>query len=333
MERDVAATLLPNAEELRETINRLIPRLETSLRHLLLEVWDNKDNKARAEKKLADIFANRGLPDSCVFAAHDAILNAALSQDEPGFERACLLFLQLPDQAPKAGLRVLGLSDDALSPAASEVLRRAYRDDSGLTDDLVAPGSGQTDQAKAMINRAREIMQEFAPDWAREFDLLVSQIYLATNRDPKKSGFGGATVFAAFGSILMNADKIDDLPATLMTLVHESSHAKLFLHHLDDPVILNDDCELYSSPLRSTPRPMEGIFHAAWVSARMVQAARCIIDSGYCGAEADELHRQSSQAATVYHDCATEIQRHARLTPLGQQLFDDAQRAMSDVRS
>ncbi|MBN8290546.1 hypothetical protein JI664_01075 [Rhodobacter sp. NTK016B] len=333
MERHVAATLLPNAEDLRETISRLISRLETSLRHLLLEVWDDKENKVRAEEKLEHIFASSGLPDSFVFAAHDAILNAALSQDEPGFERACLLFLQLPDQAPKAGLRVLGLSDDALSPAACEVLRRAYRDDAGLTDDLVAPGSGQTDQANSMINRAREIMQDFAPDWAREFDLLVSRIYLAANRDPKKSGFGGATVFAAFGSILLNADKIDGLPSTLMTLVHESSHAKLFLYHLDDPVILNEDNELYASPLRSTPRPMEGIFHAAWVSARMVQAARCLLDSGYSGPGADELRRRSRQAAIVYRDCATEIQRHARLTPLGQQLFDDAQTVMSDVPS
>lgn len=332
METQFGTTLLPNADDVRETITRLIDRLETSLRHLLLEVWDSPEDNARAEEKLKRIFSGQGHPDSCIYAAHDAMLNAALSQDEPGFERACLEFLQLPDQVQASGLRVRGLSEKELGPTACDLLRRAYCDDAGLTADLRAPGVEGTKQAVAKINLAREMLQTYAPDWAREFDLLAPQIYLAVNEDPTKNGFGGATVFAAFGSILVNSDKIDRLPTVLMTLVHESSHAKLFLYHLDDPVLLNKDTERYTSPLRSSPRPMEGIFHAAWVSARMVQSATCILDNGFCGPDAEELRRQSTQASIIYQDCATEIQRHARMTPLGRQLFDDAQRAMSDVR-
>lgn len=333
MEIQFRTTLHPDADDLRETITRLIDRLETSFRHLLLEVWDSPENKAKAEEKLKRIFSGQGRPDSRIFAAHDAMVNAALSQDEPGFDKTCLQFLQLPDEVEATGLRVRGLSEIELGSTACDLLRRAYCDDVGLTTDLLAPGAEAKKQAAAKINQAINMMEKYAPDWAGEFDLLAPQVYLATNRDPKKSGFGGATVFAAFGSILMNFNKIDILPRVLMTLVHESSHAKLFLYHLDDPVILNEDTELFSSPLRSAPRPMEGIFHAAWVSARMVQSANCILDNGLCGPDAKELRRQSSQAAIVYQDCATQIEQHARLTPLGQRLFDDAQRAMSDVRS
>ncbi|ANP35561.1 hypothetical protein JL2886_00634 [Phaeobacter gallaeciensis] len=333
MEIQFGTTFFPNADDLRETITRLFCRLETSLQHLLLEVWDAPENTARAEEKLKRIFSDHGRPDSLVFAAHDAMLNAALAQDESSFEQACLQFLQLPDPVQATGLRVLGLSKEELGLSACNLLRRVFRDDAGLTSDLSAPGAKAKKQAAAKINLAINMLDQYAPDWAKEFDLLVTQVYLGVNRDPKKSGFGGATVFAAFGSILVNSDQIDILPTVLMTLVHESSHAKLFLYHLDDPVILNEDNELFSSPLRSTPRPMEGIFHAAWVSARMVQSARAMLDNGFCGPDAEELRRQSRQAAIIFRDCATQVEQHARLTPLGHRLFDDAQRAMSDACS
>lgn len=65
----------------------------------------------------------------------------------------------------------------------------------------------------------------------------------------------------------------------------------------------------------------------------MVQSARAMLDNGFCGPDAEELRRQSGQAAIIFRDCATQVEQHARLTPLGQRLFDDAQRAMSDACS
>ena len=95
-------------------------------------------------------------------------------------------------------------------------------------------------------------MEEFAPEWAKEFELLVSQILLAENSDPTKNGFGGASVFSAFGSLLINPKSNKDTATVFMTLIHESSHSRLFLHHLNDPIILKQKngfvelCNLFS---------------------------------------------------------------------------------------
>ncbi len=55
----------------------------------------------------------------------------------------------------------------------------------------------------------------------------------------------------------------------MAALLHETAHQLLFGLSLDQPVVENDVEERYASPLRPDPRPMDGIFHATFVCARM----------------------------------------------------------------
>lgn len=56
------------------------------------------------------------------------------------------------------------------------------------------------------------------------------------------------------------------------TLAHEGSHSFLFGLTMEEPLVRNPDDELFPSPLRQDRRPMDGIYHATYVSARMYYA-------------------------------------------------------------
>ena len=77
--------------------------------------------------------------------------------------------------------------------------------------------------------------------------------------------------------------------------------------------------ELYHSPLRSDPRPLDGIFHATYVSARTHYAHRKLLESGVLSAAEEDAVEQAliaSQAA--FRDGLRTLEEHASLTGLGQ---------------
>lgn len=84
-----------------------------------------------------------------------------------------------------------------------------------------------------------------------------------------------------FGAIYMRLPFTEEDPETffLDTLVHETSHLHLFAIIDRNILILNDEQDLYSSPLKKDKRPMVGVFHAVFVLARMVRILR-----RYCNA-------------------------------------------------
>ena len=76
---------------------------------------------------------------------------------------------------------------------------------------------------------------------------------------------------------------------------------------------------------------MEGIFHALWVSARMVVAAEAVINVENPPPWSDQLVQKQSNARTAFLDCAKTVAKHAELTELGQTLYSDAQEAIDAI--
>ena len=60
-------------------------------------------------------------------------------------------------------------------------------------------------------------------------------------------------------------------------LIHEYSHNLLFGIARNEPLVFNDPEERDESPLRQDLRPMDGIYHALFVSAREALAMRAIL--------------------------------------------------------
>lgn len=124
----------------------------------------------------------------------------------------------------------------------------------------------------------------------------------------------------------------------LPRLVHEYSHNLLFGLAADGALVLNDPAERYRSPLRDAQRPIDGIYHACYVSAREVVAMDRILqalprmDLGeeaaavrkYCEA----IRKRSTEA---HQDCKAVIDEHANLTDLGKSVMHDTAEAMASL--
>ncbi len=99
--------------------------------------------------------------------------------------------------------------------------------------------------------------------------LWVRIIVASASSEDGQLGFEGVTSFMAWGATFMNGDMHMSERKTAHFLVHEVTHALLFGLSSDDPLVLNSPDESYPAPLRTDPRPMDGIYHATIVCARL----------------------------------------------------------------
>jgi HEXXH motif-containing protein len=114
-----------------------------------------------------------------------------------------------------------------------------------------------------------------------EFKALVRQIVLVTaSEGDAGAGFGGASSFSLWGAVMLNVDRLGDRVEAAVKLAHETAHCRLFGLAKGGRLVENDDAERYPSPLRQDLRPMEGVAHATYVTARMAYTRRALIASG-----------------------------------------------------
>ena len=87
----------------------------------------------------------------------------------------------------------------------------------------------------------------------------------------------------------------------------------------------NDDEALYMSPLREDPRPMDGIYHATFVSARMYWLLSQLIDSELLDAEERTEALQSLDRDRRNFEAGhTLVSKHGRLTETGTRIMASA---------
>ncbi|MEP2783899.1 MAG: HEXXH motif-containing putative peptide modification protein [Pseudoruegeria sp.] len=319
--------LLPHTARVTELRGEIQSRLFTSLHHIIFDVLVTKFGSPITEAELRSfIFDGEKYPGPTLFALHGALLKAVLDDDTseiPELFRIIKTIQEWNYWAPHS-FSTKPLSEDVLHKDEVFLLKRAFADDVGLTTALVAPQHSDVERGAMLITGALDILKQSAPTWSEELSLLANQIYFAVGDTESGLRFGGAAVFDAFGSILMNPLGFQSVEAVLMAFVHESSHQQMFLYHLNDPILLNDASAVYTSPLRKQPRPMEGIFHAMWVSARMTVAAEAVLSAAHDVPWKSDLRAQQIRAYDAFRDCEQTVAEHAKLTEFGQDLFDSA---------
>ena len=110
-----------------------------------------------------------------------------------------------------------------------------------------------------------------------------------------------------------------------MVLFDESAHANLFSLSLGDPFVANKDDEFYQSPLRSDPRPLDGIFHATYVSARLHYVHQRLIESRVLSDnEKDVVQGGLSVSRGAFWEGFKTLDAHASLTSLGSRVMHAA---------
>lgn len=190
---------------------------------------------------------------------------------------------------------------------------------------LRAPTPESVVRATAAIAEALSAFDLAAPGISGEVRTMVREIVLVSGTISDGYFFDGATSFATWGALFLNADEHATRIEAIDGLSHECAHAFLFGQSFGEPFVENDESERHASPLRRDPRPLDGIFHATFVSARMHAANAAVVGCDVLSAEEREIAAERCAASLrAFADGRATLRRYARLTALGERLLTAA---------
>jgi hypothetical protein len=186
-----------------------------------------------------------------------------------------------------------------------------------------APDGGMFANCQRDVCAALALLKEGDAPFFDELSNLLRMVVLAAPSGAT-GGFNGASTFFVWGGALFNA-VLTRSPITMLdVLVHESSHVLLFGLSADGPLTGNSGDERYASPVRSDKRPIDGIFHACFVTTRVHLAMGRLLDSRSLSVkdahEAEQRRQYNGDAARESLDL---IAQHAVLTEHGERIFGE----------
>jgi HEXXH motif-containing protein len=228
----------------------------------------------------------------------------------------------LADALAPPGLRVVTLRDADLGAGQSDRYRRLLRDDLHFTLDPVPDADWPL--ATGRLGAALALLEAGAPDVLGELLALIGQIVVVSaSAAPEGIAFGGASTFSLWGAIALNAEPLGERLAGAVMLAHEAAHCHLFGLALGGRLVENDDDERHPSPLRADSRPLEGVAHATFVTARMIHTLRALLASGALdAAETTAAHARLERNEAAYGAGLATVLANARFTPAGAAAFE-----------
>jgi HEXXH motif-containing protein len=201
---------------------------------------------------------------------------------------------------------------------------------SGMTDLFQPPAAEAVENFRERFAAGHALLSDALPELAGEIRALVREVVLATSPDAAPFQFDGASAYQLWGLLFLNPKFHPTPVAVAEVLAHESAHSLLFGFTFDEPLVFNDDEERYASPLRPDPRPMDGIYHATYVSARMHWAMTRLAASPLADEEMRAAALKAAAADMENFEKGHEIvARHGRLSATGEALMREALAYMS----
>lgn len=189
--------------------------------------------------------------------------------------------------------------------------------------------------ARNWIETSFDMLAKADPDLHREILALIRQIVVARPDGGERTSFGASSSFALWGSMVVDYVSNDCWPLMYRTIVHEAAHNLLFAIARNEPLVENYSDERYPSPVRQDLRPMDGIFHAAFVSARESLALdRLLCWQEKTGAldatEAQLIFKLLEISVINFWKCAGTLNEHGKLTELGKAVLADCETFMNE---
>lgn len=245
---------------------------------------------------------------------------AALGGDIDAAADIAQVLAQVPAAAP--GLQVIyrgGANSDALWPVLEE--RFGPEEAAGF-----APITAEmATDFEARLKDGLALMHSALPDLHGEITAILREVLLAQAPAGAKMEFDGASHYQFWGLLLLNPNHHKTPLAVVEVLAHEAAHSLLFGLTRTEPLVLNSDDELFTSPLRVDPRPMDGIYHATFVSARMAWAMERMSESPALPIELrqEAAHLAAEDRANFAKGIGT-VDAHARLSTTGARIMEQA---------
>jgi len=296
--------------------------LADSLRQIC-EASDGKVafDRPAIERLIGEIEAGRRLPPNA-FALYYELVPALL---EGRLDAVPALFAELAQQRPvKTPFRMLALGEPALADRAERYLR-FMNDDTDYKFEFLPPSAEDLAAFKRQFASVMDLLQRVAPEFLGELQTLISELILVVGPRNARVHFDGGSSYQLWGALFLNAVRHTTRIDVIDSLAHESAHSRLFGLCTEEAPVRNADDELHPSPLRAQKRPMDGVYHATSVSARMHWAMSRLLASGLLTEEERAL------AVKARDDDRRNFQRgyetvaaHGRLTDTGRMALDAA---------
>lgn len=228
--------------------------------------------------------------------------------------------------------RLLALDEPAIADCG-DLYRDLMDTDPNTAFSILAPSSEAASAFRLRFERVYGMMAEVMPELAREFAAIISQVCMVVGDSNANYQFDGGSSYMLWGGLFLNIASHETDLQLAEVLAHESGHSLLFGYSLDEALILNADDELYQSPLRIDPRPMDGIYHATYVSARMHWAMSRMLASGRLSEE-DRARAEAARAEDRknFENGYAVVGQHARMTATGRTVMNEACRYMEAAK-
>jgi hypothetical protein len=315
-----ALSLAPSAARVRDIDQGLRLRLTESLKYLaeMASLGESsQDLLASIEARL-----NVGPVSPWVFGLY-AKLVAELSKSPQGDARK--EFAQIAHAASLPSYAcITNFCDPAIATDWWEHFQVLFDTDRQRPFRPESPVHEASELCKKELLKALATLERSDRAWHEEVRNLLRLIVLAAPRTLDSADlFNGASTFFLWGGALVNADIRRNAIAMLDLLVHESSHVLLFGISTEGGLTRNSGRERYDSPVRNDKRPIDGIFHACFVSTRVHLAMNRLLQSNTLGEEemrvAAERQRYNGESASAALEV---LERHAQLTATGEKVMD-----------
>jgi hypothetical protein len=321
----------PNAERVRFLDRRMRSRLAGSLRHIL----EQGNGLLRVPSQQFQKFLNQLESEPVSPLAFSFYSDAVLAIEEDEIEEASRLLremISLP--AHSGGILISELGNPQQDPTAQRYARLLIDPDESFKFEIFPPSDEAAANCRRLIKEAFELMGAGDPELAAEIRALLREIVLAAGTlESKAMTFDGASAFMLWGAIIINANQRKGELTMVQMLAHESSHNLLFGFSADESLVENPPEELFPSPLRVDPRPMDGIYHATFVTARMHRAVKGLLDSGILSAAQKEIaEKELADNTRLFANGVETVDRFGKLTPLGKIVMEGAKAYMASAQ-
>ena len=303
--------------ELAHSLEQLDTQLKIQLSNPEFQLISTKLRSVATNIKKSRIFP-------AVFAAYYQIIFSIMYEEESYQEKIddLVSYTKSNEQLSFHDFSITGLGDKR----TVDLYNSCLDTDTNTSFEFLPPSKQRSLQTKTSVLKALDLMKLAVPKMADEFLSIVNQVVLAAaSKEPNARRFDGASSYMLWGALILSVDdKKSDLEM-METLAHESCHSFLFGLTIDEPLTLNDEETLYSSPLREDKRPMDGIYHATFVSARMHyvidEASKSSILSKEQMLECVKLKAASSKA---FFDGYSTVAKEGDLSSTGKQVIRNA---------
>jgi hypothetical protein len=299
-------------------------RLGGSLRHIFERAQvaaGLPDDQIAPLLRLLDAGA-RAHPEA--FGLHSDILQAIAVGD---LDAVRADFDELAGRPFTVGSTVVRPFNDAtFSPSSKDRYRRYAGSDPDAPLVLTGPTDDEFAAFSSRLDDARDLLARGAPEVADEVNCLVSEIVVATVDDPDPDRvFDGISVFDLWGAVFVNPRRHSTVLEVVEVLVHEAAHSLLFGFCVDEPLVLNPQSERFSSPVRADARPMDGVFHGAYVIAALDYLYRRLSATGALSPDDQAMVTERlSEYGKPFEAGMAVIREHAALTDTGRRIIDSA---------